>query len=1382
MKKFFYSLFAAATMLFATTSCTEDEIVSQDGNEVNVSFTVQTNGTTGSRAIADGVDVGKGNMANTLVYAVYEDGNSSDVLIQNTVEETEEGKFTVTIPLAKNITYDIVFFAYNEEGNAFGITKENARTINLQELKLNEKLLANEEAYDAFFKTVNDYSPSAGNTTVTLNRPFAQLNAGTTLQDLADAADLDVVVTNSKIVVKKAHNQFNAFTGEATGETELDYTSTPVLKTTSEAVKQESQNGASFEFKNETFNVKGEKETFYYLSLAYVLACDEKELYDVDVTFYRNTDDEVNTLSIPNLNLQRNYRTNIIGNLLTSKETFKVVIDPIFAEKEYNYTAWAGGVKEVAEVDGVYNIALAEELAWIAQEVNAGNNSFEGKTVKLISNIDLKNIAWTTIGLNGDAAGFKGTFEGEGHIISNLYIDQTATPAYQAAGLFGSVRGTLNNFTVKNAVIKNLSTGSATVNGTAVIAGCTGYGATITNVTVEDAEVYANRMVGGIAGYAAGEVSNCTVKNIKLVATPDDLDKDGAYDNGDKVGGIIGTSNTPQTLLTNNTVENITIIGYRDLGGIAGAAHKAAEAVKNNQVKEGSVVADMVSYNCGKTKNDANVGTIIGRILSNTGDTVDASNVATNVTTDIITGTASEPTYDDNTKTYIVKTADEWMWFSGKSLSNVTISIEADINYGGQEFGTLCASGIKDGEVNNGLIIKGNGHTIKNLVVVTGGDYSGNSTNSHSLFHTWDWTDPAGHFDSKLIISDLTLEGIKVDAPEGYAGVIVAYNQGELILNNVDVKNSTINGKKSIGAIIGFAEQAGSVIMRDCDVIACNVTASEERAAGYLGRATSKVEITNCTVDDATQIKAQKKANKYVGERYKTCPSLTIDGAEYFDAASQEKLTEYLASDVTGEMKIFLGTDVETTVQPRSVLWGGTSTSSVTINGNGNELKLIKGDSDWNAINLGNTNGKLVLNDLVWSADDNGNGAWNNYSVTINCEVEMNNVKATRAIGLQQNSTLKNVTINEQGDYYAIYAPAMGQTITIDGLTVTATNGGRGIKVIDQYTKENSKKVTLNVSNAKFETAKKAAILVTSIAGADINLSNVDITNVKADKINAVWVDEERVQYANLVTVTGGTKKLEGITADTKLTANTEGVYEINSASDLAILNEMMLKQDKNILGKNAKIKLTNDVDFTEYVWTPVDSHADRAFTLAEIDGNSKTISNLTVNGQAMFTRFAGSGDVTIKNLTFDNATVTSNTLNTSILTVQSYQNVTLDNVDVKNSTITGNYKVAPLIATVYDENENVGKTLTLKDCDVENTIVKGSLDFMVCGMVAWVATSNKETITFENCTVNNVTLQVPTNGQYSAYGYVYSTNGKAEDTYNEAKGVTVTNCKVEKY
>ena len=66
MKKFYYSLIAATAMLFATTSCSDDEIVSGSGNEMNVSFTVQMAGAE-SRAIAEGVDVGKGNMANSLM-------------------------------------------------------------------------------------------------------------------------------------------------------------------------------------------------------------------------------------------------------------------------------------------------------------------------------------------------------------------------------------------------------------------------------------------------------------------------------------------------------------------------------------------------------------------------------------------------------------------------------------------------------------------------------------------------------------------------------------------------------------------------------------------------------------------------------------------------------------------------------------------------------------------------------------------------------------------------------------------------------------------------------------------------------------------------------------------------------------------------------------------------------------------------------------------------------------------------------------------------------------------------------------------------------------------------------------------------------------------
>lgn len=287
------------------------------------------------------------------------------------------------------------------------------------------------------------------------------------------------------------------------------------------------------------------------------------------------------------------------------------------------------------------------------------------------------------------------------------------------------------------------------------------------------------------------------------------------------------------------------------------------------------------------------------------------------------------------------------------------------------------------------------------------------------------------------------------------------------------------------------------------------------------------------------------------------------------------------------------------------------------------------------------------------------------------------------------------------------------------------------------------------------------------------------------------YVYESGTVKAETMTVVGSTfdktfmeidNKNKTVIADglVKLVDAEENTYEVSNANGLAALNQMF--QNKTA-GRNTVINLTSDIDFTGKTWVPVDSHADTSTSLKEINGNGHTLSNLTINGQAMFTRFAGhSSEVIIKDLTFDNAKVTSTQLNTSILTVQSYQNVTLDNVDVKNSSITGAYKVAPLIASVYDEKESETVTATLKNCDVSNTIVKGSLDFMICGMVAWVAKSNKEEISFENCTVDNVTLQVPSNGSYGAYGYIYSINGVAEDTYNEATGVTVTNCKVETY
>ncbi|MBR5140194.1 MAG: hypothetical protein IKV16_03980, partial [Clostridia bacterium] len=126
----------------------------------------------------------------------------------------------------------------------------------------------------------------------------------------------------------------------------------------------------------------------------------------------------------------------------------------------------------------------------------------------------------------------------------------------------------------------------------------------------------------------------------------------------------------------------------------------------------------------------------------------------------------------------------------------------------------------------------------------------------------------------------------------------------------------------------------------------------------------------------------------------------------------------------------------------------------------------------------------------------------------------------------------------------------------------------------------------------------------------------------------------------------------------------------------------------------------------------------------------------------------------------------------TSILTVQTYQNVLLDNVDVKNSTIIGGYKVAPLIATVYNESTST-ITATLKNCDVENVVVKAtSYDFCTTGMVAFVYAADNDKIEFENCTVTDVALYAP--NVYTAHAAVYTTGSNT--LFDEVPGVIVTN------
>ena len=204
---------------------------------------------------------------------------------------------------------------------------------------------------------------------------------------------------------------------------------------------------------------------------------------------------------------------------------------------------------------------------------------------------------------------------------------------------------------------------------------------------------------------------------------------------------------------------------------------------------------------------------------------------------------------------------------------------------------------------------------------------------------------------------------------------------------------------------------------------------------------------------------------------------------------------------------------------------------------------------------------------------------------------------------------MNNVTINEKnGDYYAMWISAVGQNITIDGLTLTST--GRGIKIDEEYV-NTPDKVTLNISNSKFTTVSKAAIMVDSKEGAEINVENVDISEVAADPVFTVWIDEDAKDYAGKVIVNGAKVRIEGSNEQIVVTSN-----EQLAAADIANNATIYLTKGKYVIPAAAKNKTvtfigTGNPEDVEVAVTKVGDGGENCdFGL---DGSNATFEGITI-------------------------------------------------------------------------------------------------------------------------------------------------------------------------
>ena len=490
-----------------------------------------------------------------------------------------------------------------------------------------------------------------------------------------------------------------------------------------------------------------------------------------------------------------------------------------------------------------------------------------------------------------------------------------------------------------------------------------------------------------------------------------------------------------------------------------------------------------------------------------------------------------------------------------------------------------------------------------------------------------------------------------------------------------------------------------------------------------------------------------------------------------FDQALASPATSKIAfgSDITGNLTIEQKPDVELTIDGANKSLKG----YITVDG-----KSATYTTAALTIENINFNADAINADACINLGVSGN---NNTRYTCNVTAKKCTFDVAGAVGVKSyTGGDKNLTINEctaTAKAHSLVQAAGIDTINVVGCKVESKNG---------MNFNQSDNVAINGCkvDVKGYAVRFGASSGTSNTAETYTISNSTLKSACEYEGDAVIVLRATADNATLTienTTIEGTPEIINNASNATITYKgynycADGLYKkdveyyVTNANGLATLNAMMVNKTA---GKNVKVVLGNDIDFTGKTWTPVDSHADSSFYFNEFDGQGHTISNLTINGQAMFTRFAGFGDVTIKDVTFDKANVNSNgTINTSILTVQSYQNVLLDNVDVKNSTITGGYKVAPLIATVYNESPST-ITATLKNCDVEDVTVKAtSYDFCTTGMVAFVNAGDNDTIAFENCTVKNVKLYAP--NVYTAHAAIYTTG--SETLFNEAEGVTVTN------
>ena len=321
MKKLLFTLMAAV-MIIATSCEKENADITMQQELSTITFNVGTP-EIGTRAYSDGFT------ATQLQYAVY--NAAGEILPALTVTDgTISGKTTVQLQLTTGNKYSVIFWAAAPNAPYTVDFANKTMTVNYS------NAVCNDENRDAFFGSMEFTVTGAQTETVELRRPFAQLNIGAADYDASEKAGY--VPAYSSIKVTNAYSTLNLVTGEVDNPTSVVFNSAPIKR-------------------DETFPVANNE----YLAMSYFLVKTEKEVVDIEFTYGLTADDANAKLrTVGSVPVQRNYRTNIYGNLLTSLVDVNIEIKPAYVE-DNKYGVTDGLVYLQVSTPAEFNAAFDDE-------------------------------------------------------------------------------------------------------------------------------------------------------------------------------------------------------------------------------------------------------------------------------------------------------------------------------------------------------------------------------------------------------------------------------------------------------------------------------------------------------------------------------------------------------------------------------------------------------------------------------------------------------------------------------------------------------------------------------------------------------------------------------------------------------------------------------------------------------------------------------------------------------------------------------------------------------------------------------------------------------------------------------------------------------------